>query len=92
MESYLKDRTQEVWVGKNCGGRFRINIGVGQGTVLGPTLYKIYIIDMYQSTTLFNMRFADDTSLIGSGKNREETEDKINSELEKLYKWSVTTN
>ena len=87
MKSYLKDRTQEVWVGKQCGGRFKINIGVGQGTVLGPTLFKIYIIDMYRSTTLFNMRFADDTSLIGSGKNREETEEKINSELDKLYKW-----
>ena len=87
MESYLKDRTQEVWVGKQCGGRFKINIGVGQGTVLGPTLFKIYIIDMYRSTNLFNMRFADDTSLIGAGKNKEDTEDKINYELEKLYKW-----
>ena len=42
---------------------------------------------MFKSTSLFNVRFADDTSLIGSGKNREETEQLINDELTKLYKW-----
>ncbi len=33
MSSYLKDRVQKVWVGSECGGRFIINIGAGQGTV-----------------------------------------------------------
>jgi len=87
MKSYLKDRQQEVWVGNICGGTFKINIGVGQGTVLGPTLFKIYIMDMYLATNLFSMRFADDTSLIGVGKNRDDTETRINEELKKLYNW-----
>ena len=42
MTSFLKDRIQEVWIEDECGGHFVINIGVGQGTVLGPTLFKIY--------------------------------------------------
>ena len=42
---------------------------------------------MYKATNLFSLRFADDTSLIGYGKNREDTEKQINDELEKLYKW-----
>jgi len=87
MSSYLKDRIQELWIGKDCGGRFVINIGVGQGTVLGPTLFKIYIMDMLRSTNLFSMRFADDSNLIGVGNVREDTEAYINSELEKLHKW-----
>jgi len=87
MKTYLKDRTQEIWVERECGGSFKINIGVGQGTILGPTLFKIYILDMYRCTSLFNMRFADDTTLVGSGKNKEETEIFINEELKKVFEW-----
>jgi len=87
MKSYLLDRKQEVFIGNISGGSFKINIGVGQGTILGPTLFKIYIMDMYKSTNLFSLRFADDTSLIGSGDNPEATEEFINTELEKVYKW-----
>ena len=87
MTSYMRDRVQELWIDDECGGRFSINIGVGQGTVLGPTLFKIYILDMYKSTSLFSLRFADDSNLIGVGNNREDTEIYINSELEKLHTW-----
>jgi len=87
MSSYMKDRVQEIWIEHVCGGRFIINIGVGQGTVLGPTLFKIYIMDMFRSTSLFTMRFADDTNVVGSGNNKEETELNINLELDNLYQW-----
>ena len=87
MESYLKDRVQEVWIEEEYGGNFTINIGVGQGTVLGPTLFKIYIMDMLLSTGLFSLRFADDSNLVGVGNNREQTEIDINMELAKLHTW-----
>jgi len=87
MSSYMKDRIQEVWIDHECGGRFTINIGVGQGTVLGPTLFKIYILDMYLATNLFTMRFADDTNAVATGNNREDTENNVNEELNKLYTW-----
>ena len=87
MTSYLQDRVQEVWIESDCGGNFVINIGVGQGTVLGPTLFKIYIMDMYLSTGLFSLRFADDSNLVGTGNNREQTEIDINNELTKLHDW-----
>ncbi len=87
MISYMKDRVQELWIEETCGGKFIINIGVGQGTVLGPTLFKIYIMDMFLATGLFSLRFADDSNLIGHGNDRQLTEDNINSELEKLHMW-----
>ena len=87
MSSYLLNRVQELWLDNECGGKFAINIGVGQGTVLGPTLFKIYILDMHLSTGLFSLRFADDTNLVGVGNNKEQTEQDINFELEKLHNW-----
>jgi len=87
MSSYLSDRIQDVWIDNISGGSFTINIGVGQGTVLGPTLFKIYIMDMLRATKLFSLRFADDTTAVGTGQNREQTEIDINNELDKLYKW-----
>jgi hypothetical protein len=87
MMSYMGDRVQEIWIESECGGRFIINIGVGQGTVLGPTLFKIYIMDMYLATKLFSLRFADDSNFVGSGNNKESTEREINEELIKLHRW-----
>ena len=87
MKSYLNNRVQELWLENDCGGRFVINIGVGQGTVLGPTLFKIYIMDMYLSTNLFSLRFADDSNLISTGNNIETIERQTNEELHKLHEW-----
>ena len=87
MRSYLNNRVQELWLDSVCGGRFVINIGVGQGTVLGPTLFKIYIMDMYLSTNLFSLRFADDSNLISKGNNIETIERETNEELQKLHEW-----
>ena len=87
MTSYMKDREQEIWVDGEFGGKFFINIGVGQGTILGPTFFKIYIIDVHLATSLFSLRFADDTNLIGYSGDKETTKDYINNELKKLYDW-----
>ncbi len=45
MRSYLLDRNQSVSVDGIRGGSFFVNIGVGQCTILGPTLFKNYIMD-----------------------------------------------
>lgn len=85
--SYLKNRTQMVIVNDKQGGTFIINIGVGQGTILGPTFFKIYIMDMHLCTSLFCVKFADDSSFEGSGKTRDEVQTKVNSELIKISEW-----
>ena len=89
MESYLKNRSQIVIVNRKEGGCFVINIGVPQGSVLGPTLFKIYIMDLHYHTDLFCMKFADDSSFEGVGKNKDELERVMNMEMAKISKWFI---
>ena len=87
MSNYLKDRKQIIMVKGKNGGNFVINIGVGQGTILGPTLFKIYIMDLHLHTKLFNVKFADDSSFVASAKTRDELEVLANRELDAIGKW-----
>ena len=87
MADYLKDRKQIVMVKGKNGGNFVINIGVGQGTILGPTLFKIYIMDLHLYTKLFTVKFADDSSFVASAKTKDELETLANQELEAIGQW-----
>ena len=87
MKSYLLNRKQVVIVNGKNGGTFEINIGVGQGTILGPTFFKIYIMDLHAHTNLFTVKFADDSTFVGTGKTKDEVESLVNIELKKIAKW-----
>ncbi len=87
MQSYLHNRKQSIFVDGIYGGEFFINIGVGQGTILGTTLFKVYIMDLHLHTLLFCVKFADDSSFEASGRTRDEVEQLVNSELIKISNW-----
>ena len=43
FESYLKGRTQKVKINESYSDEAELKYGVGQGTILGPDLFNIYI-------------------------------------------------
>ena len=87
MTSYLKNREQGITVNNIEGGKYTSNIGVPQGSILGPTLFKIYIMDLHCHTDLFCMKFADDSSFEGSSNTKDELESLMNKEMKKVDQW-----
>ena len=83
IESYLNSRTQFVSI-NNCQSQTKpINIGVPQGSILGPLLFLIYINDLHNAVTKPRL-FADDTCLVLSNPSLTALETNCNLELKKL--------
>ena len=87
FESYLRDRVQYVKVGNSNSSYQNVKSGVPQGSVLGPILFLIFFNDLPCSTLLKVLLFADDTTLIASGKNLLELVNFVNHELKKISAW-----
>ena len=85
LSSFFTDRKQYVKI--NDAQSSVVNsydIGVIQGSSLGPPCFSLYINDLPNITGMRCILFADDTSLLLSGPNLKELETKTNYELEKI--------
>lgn len=93
IQSYLTNRTQRVAIGSVLSDSRSLNIGVPQGSVLGPRLYCIFskpIGDICISHDMNYHCYADDTQLYIVVEPRDNIDDdstKLNSCLNDIREW-----
>ena len=66
FKSYLTNRTQQVIINGKVSSKSQLNIGVPQGSVLGPVLFNVYTLPLYElarENDVFGGFYADDSQL-----------------------------
>ena len=85
IDSYMSDRK---FCMKNDDKHYMQNYGVPQGSILGPLLFIMYTSDMTDITKHNKVIvYADDTTVLVSGKNLIETKQHSNDILDRFYKY-----
>ena len=88
IRDFFSDRRQQVAVGCGESSWTRVTSGVPQGSVLGPTLFVIYINEIPKIIKSKCKLFADDTKLFHEISNDEDVSE-LQSDLDELTKWSA---
>ena len=88
FRSYLSNRKQFCRVNGVASDIQDVEVGVPQGSCLGPLLFLIYINDLplaVQGSTV--SMYTDDTSLCHQAINMTQLNGAINNDLKQLYAW-----
>ena len=88
IKSYLTNRKQKVSVNGTESDYLPLEIGVPQGSILGPLLFIIYVNDITTAAPSENIAlYADDTTCIAGTTTVYETIENAKSALENLGDW-----
>ena len=90
IESYLSNRRQYVMFNGKRSTEKTVNIGVPQGSLLGPLLFLIYINDLNQALLSGDLSlFADDANYYKCGSDYNQLINSVNNNLKQLSKWFI---
>ena len=85
---FLFNRSQKVFLNETFSKQKTINVGVPQGSVLGPLPFLIYIDDISDELIGLARLFADDTSLSFSSPDARYITRVLNYDLQTLSEWA----
>ena len=88
FKSYLTNRTQVVTFNNKVSSKKLINIGVPQGTILGPILFLIYVNDLSNCVRNAHVNiYADDVVIYTSNNNINILQSSLQDTLNSVYEW-----
>lgn len=91
FRNYLVNRRQFVRINNTCSSEKNVNCGVPQGSILGPSLFLLYINSISCLSLDGKIKlYADDTVLVYTGNNSSTIKAQIQNDLTKLEQWLVT--
>ena len=87
ISSYLTDRYQAVWIDHVLSEFLHCEVGVPQGSNLGPLFFIIFFTDLPHTLDCAVDSYADDTNMSATAKSVTEIGDKLTSDCEKVSHW-----
>ena len=88
LMNFIKDREYFVSANGHTSDKRTVNIGVPQGSTLGPLLFLLYINDMVNCSDILRFSlFADDSTASHSDSNLNTTLNTLKEEFTKVLDW-----
>ena len=88
IKSYLTERAQTVCVNDIHSNPRDIQMGVPQGSILGPLLFNLYVNDLVNiNIGCHFFMYADDTAIFFNHHNAEILQTMINTTMPKISEW-----
>ena len=93
LRDFLSNRKQRVVLNGQVSTWTSVNVGVRQGSMLGPLLFLIYIKDLSDNLPSHVRFFADDTSLFSVIHDINASSGELNEGLKKIselaFQWKT---
>ena len=90
FRSYLSNRKQCTNIRGVLSDLICIELGVPQGSILGPLLFLIFINDLPGASPLMTKMFADDTCLLFSAYTVADLQRMANKEVKNIENWMIS--
>ena len=87
IESYLSERSQAVWIDHVLSEFLPCEVGVPQGSNLGPLFFMLYVNDLSFVLSCNIDQYADDSTLCATSKNINEISETLEDNCEIVSNW-----